>query len=259
MLTHDILPVGASSSGAPSSFAPRFRTSDRTRGRGVAFAVAFLALFTALTAAPVDAQHSDESSPAFAEAVHEEPPPPAYDPGDPPARVVVGLLAGLGMLAAPPVIGFLVGAAASSNCTKTDIFAGGGCFDFVGPMVGVGIGATVGLALYPLGVALGADAVGGRGHAGWTYLGGLIGTVVGGGILGAGVAIADTMQYDERLFVTVPASILGGLAFLVAPLIAYEMSDSSARSPQTSTPELTWTPTLNIDRYGAAAGIAGTF
>lgn len=253
MLTHDILPVGASSSGAPSSFAPRFRTSDRIRRYGVAL----VALLTALTAAPVDAQTSVESGPAFAVAVQEEPPPPAYDPGDPPARVIVGLLTGLGMLAAPPAIGYLVGLAASSNCTSS--FGGGGCWSAVGPMVGVGIGATVGLALYPLGVALGADAVGGRGHAGWTYLGGLIGTAVGGGILGAGVAIADTMHQSDRLFVTVPAGILGGLAFLVAPIIAYELSDHSARTSQPSGPELTWMPTLNIDRYGATAGIAGTF
>lgn len=253
MLTHDLLPLGAFTSGTSSSFASCFRTPDGIRRYGVAFAVAFLALFTALTAAPVDAQPPVESSPAFAVTVQEEPPPPEYDPGDPVARGILGPLAGLGMFVAPTAIGLAVGLATMSNCSGFS----SSCLSLLAPTAGATIGAIIGLSLYPLGVALGADAVGGRGGTGWAYLGGLIGTAVGLGIFGAGMAIASSMEGQDQNFVIIPAIILGAGAALVGPVIAYEMSDHSAR--RSSTPELTWMPTFSVDRYGATAGIAGFF
>lgn len=214
----------------------------------------FFALALLLTAAPADAQPPSDSNPSFAAAVHAPSPPlePAHDPSDPVARGFLGPLAGIGLIGASTLLGTVIGTGLTGPCRPTDF-----CLNALAVAISASIGAGVGLALfYPLGVGLGADALGGRGNIGWAYLGGLIGTAIGVGLFGAGLLVLEATgaQWGH---VMVPAIILGAGAALVGPVIAYEMSHHDARSSRA--PELTWMPTLNVDRHGATAGLVGIF
>jgi len=216
-------------------------------------------------ASPVGAQAEEEARPEPTEGLGapsievelaiSRPPPPA-SPDDPVARAFFGPLAGLGLIAASTALGAMLGAFIGDSCDPRGL-----CFTGAMAAIGASIGAGVGLpVLYPLGIALGADAAGGRGGVGWSYLGGLIGTAVGVGLyFGAwGIQSATDAPWAE---VMVPAIVLGAGAALVGPVIAYEMSDHSARAQPRSAAhdEVTWIPTLGIDAHGARAGVAGSF
>lgn len=211
-------------------------------------------------ASPVAAQAEEEARPEPAEelgapSIEVEPaisrPPPPASPDDPVARAFFGPLAGLGLIAASTALGAMLGAFIGGGCVPRD-FCSPGLMAAIGAMIGAGVGLPV---FYPLGVALGADAAGGRGGVGWSYLGGLIGVAAGLAVyFGAwGIQSATNAPYAE---VMVPAIVLGAGAALVGPVIGYELSDHSARPAHA---EVTWIPTLNIDPHGARAGVAGSF
>lgn len=184
---------------------------------------------------------------------------PVEAPDRPVMRAFVAPAAGLGFIAAGTVLGTGVGSilVAASPCDPSRL-----CFNGLALAAGASIGAAAGLALlYPLGVALGADSVGGRGGIGWAYLGGLIGDIVAAGFYAAGFGLDHAAGGNWEPSIMVPALLLGIGAALAGPVIAYEISDHFARREARSDPraELTWMPTLALDASGASAGVVGSF
>lgn len=178
--------------------------------------------------------------------------PPPASPDDPAGRAFLGPLAGIGLIAAATAVGAMFGAFIGGGCDPS-----GPCLTGALAAIGAAFGASVGLAaLYPLGVALGADAAGGRGRVGASYLGGLIGTALGVGLYFAawGIQSATGAPWAE---VMVPAIVLGSGLPLVGPVIGYELSDHAARGPARG--EVSWRPTLGVEAHGARAGVVGSF
>ncbi len=188
-----------------------------------------------------------------AEHVRDE---PESQEGDdrPVERSLFGALAGVAFVGAGVAIGALSGLAVAQPCPPASWF----CFSpeadiFYGTLAGGGIALA---AFYPLGVALGAAAFGGRGDLGAIFLGGLVGDAIGAGIFGIGYAISDANGHDPAPnFIALALAVGAGM---VGPVIGHELSDRSARASGAPA-SITWLPTVSVDPRGGSVGVAGAF
>lgn len=177
---------------------------------------------------------------------------PRGERDDPVARAFFGPLAGLGMIALGTVVGAAVGSGITCGDPEDDSICGA-LFTALGAAIGAGVGLAV---LYPLGVALGANAAGGRGDAGWTYLRGLIGAAVGASLVLGALGIHVATGADSAALI-ISAIVLGAGAAMVGPVIAYEITDHASRTSART--ETSWLPTLTVGPHGASAGVVGSF
>jgi hypothetical protein len=171
-------------------------------------------------------------------------PPPEPEPEHDDGRRVAAQL-GLGFLvfAGATGLGILIGGAAARG---TDTWGDAVVAAFTGTVAG----HAIGYLLYPAVVTAVGDARGGRGTAGAAYLGALIGGAIYAGFTSlAGLLVDPHYGSDAILFAVGGASLV---AALVAPVLAYELSDDAASEPAVA-------PTVSVGPNQAVVGVTGRF
>lgn len=203
-------------------------------------------------AAVAEAAPEAEVTPAQPEAPTRSEPEARDDPA---ARACYGTLAGVGLLGVTTLLGTMIAPFFGERCDPEDL-----CLNALLPPIGALIGLAAGpVTLWPLGVALGANAAGGRGHAGWTYLGGLIGSLTGAALVGLAWWGHDEMGGGSGGAALIATAIaLGAGASLAGPFIAYEISDHHARA-RPEAQAAWWMPSFAIHPDGASVSVLGAF
>jgi hypothetical protein len=114
-------------------------------------------------------------------------------------------------------------------------------------VVGSFVGGTASLALTPLGVYLGGEAMGGEGGYGWTLLGALAGS--GSGL----VLFATALAVEDSGAVAIGGVVTGLAAQIAGAIVAYELSSADNRRKNAPTLALHGAP---ID-HGIVVGLRG--
>jgi hypothetical protein len=109
-------------------------------------------------------------------------------------------------------------------------------------------GHAVGYTIYPLVITAVGDARGGHGQLGAAYLGALAGLAIQGGAAALG---AHLIRSSEEALGAVVCAV-GGVAGLIAPVLAYGLSDDGSTSADV-------TPTVSFDSHGGVVGVTGRF